>query len=181
MADDGTAEEISEELLDRIEAGEEHPPKPDFLNEEEWQNVIAGRNPMIIRMAGTGHADAYRATAGEGLDETQGAPVIVLTTVGRKTGNDVATCVNYMVDGDDLIVVGSFAGFRDSPHWVLNLEQTPTATVEMRDRTWAVAARLITGDERRELWPQLIDYFPLWGHFQKYCRREFKVFVLSPA
>jgi deazaflavin-dependent oxidoreductase (nitroreductase family) len=185
MADDPTVEptddEISEELLVRIEAGEEHPPKPDFLSDEEWQNVINSRVPAIIRMAGTGHADAYKAVGGEGLDETQGAPVIVLTTVGRRSGDDVATCVNYLIDGDDLIVVGSFAGFAKSPHWVLNLEATPSATVELRDRTWPVTARRITGDERAELWPRLVEYFPLWGHFQKYCRREFAVFVLSPA
>ena len=112
---------------------------------------------------------------------TQGAPVIVLTTVGRKSGNDVATCVNYLVDGDDLIVVGSFAGFGASPHWVLNLDKTPTAVVELRERTWPVTARRITGEERAELWPRLVEFFPLWGHFQKYCRREFAVFVLSPA
>jgi deazaflavin-dependent oxidoreductase (nitroreductase family) len=80
-----------------------------------------------------------------------------------------------------LIVVGSFAGFAKSPHWVLNLEKTPTATVELRDRSWSVSARKVTGEERAEMWPGLVEYFPLWGHFQKYCRREFAVFVLSPA
>jgi deazaflavin-dependent oxidoreductase (nitroreductase family) len=181
MTDGSTGDEISEELLDRIEAGVEHPPKPDFLTEEEWQGVISSRDPSIIRMAGTGHADAYQATGGEGLAETQGAPVLVLTTVGRKSGNEVATCVNYLARGDDLVVVGSFAGFTKSPHWVLNLDKTPRATVEVLDRSWPVTARRLAGEERAELWPQLVEYFPLWGHFQKYCRREFAVFVLSPA
>ncbi|MCZ7535743.1 MAG: nitroreductase family deazaflavin-dependent oxidoreductase [Acidimicrobiia bacterium] len=170
---------VTEEQLRRIEAGEEHPPKPDFISDDEWRMIIESRDPSIIRMAGTGHVDAYRATGGEGMDETQGAPVLILTTTGRKSGHAFSTCLNYMTDGDDLIVVGSFAGFGSGPNWSLNLEATPRGQVEVRDRSWPVVARMVTGEERARLWPRMTEYFPLWGHFQKYCRREFAVFVLS--
>ena len=56
MNADSSESEVTEEQLDRIEAGEEHPPKPDFLSEDEWQGVISARTPTVIRMAGTGHA-----------------------------------------------------------------------------------------------------------------------------
>lgn len=179
-SEDSHDTEVSEELLDRIEAGEEHPPKPDFMTEDEWERLRMTRNRDIIRMAGTTHADSYRSSSGKGMDTTQGGPVVVLTTKGRKTGNDVVTCVNYMQDGDDLIVVGSFSGFKDDPHWVRNLEKDPHAEVQVYDRAWPVVARRLRGEERAQLWPALVEYFPLWGHFQKYCRREFAVFVLSP-
>ncbi len=171
--------EVSEDLLRRIESGEEHPPKPDFVSDDEWRMIVESRDPSIIRMAGTGHVDAYRSTGGEGMDVTQGAPVLILTTTGRKSGREISTCLNYMTDGDDLIVVGSFAGFGNGPNWALNLEASLRGRVEVRDRTWPVVARMVGGEERARLWPRMTEYFPLWGHFQKYCRREFAVFVLS--
>lgn len=172
---------VSLELLRRIEAGEEHPPQPEFMADEEWAQIVASRDPNVVRMAGTGHADAYQALAGEGMDHTQGGPVLVLTTRGRKSGRDIATCVNYVQDGDDYYVVGSFAGFGGTPHWAYNLDAHPQAQVQVRDRSWPVTSQRVAGEERDQLWPRLVGHFPLWGHFQRYCRREFAVYRLSPA
>lgn len=169
--------DISEELLDRIAAGLEHPPRPDFLSEDEWEGIINSRDPTTIRMAGSMHVDWYRQGI-EGTDRTQGAPVLVLTTTGRRSGRAVSTCVNYMRRGDELLVVGSFAAFARSPHWVLNLEADPHCTVERAGMAYPAVARSIVGDERAELWPEMCEFFPLWGHFQRYCRREFPVFAL---
>ncbi len=181
MSSHGAADPaVSEEQLRRIESGEEHPPKPDFMSEDEWEMILSGRNPMIVRMAGTGHAGAYQEAGGEGLDSTQGGPVLVLTTKGRKTGKDVSTCLNYVQDDDDFFVVGSFAGFSAQPHWVLNLEKEPRAHLQVMGRSWPVLAHRVTGEEREQLWPSLSERFPLWNHFQRYCRREFAVYRLSP-
>lgn len=169
---------IAEELLDRIEAGIEHPPRPDFLPADEWDQIVASRSPMIVRMAGTGHADAYKAFGGEGMDVTQGAPVLVLTMTGRKSGKEISTPLNFMEDGEDLLVVGSFAGFGGHPNWVLNLEADSNVEVQVRERSWRTTATKLTPQERAELWPRMVEHFPLWGHFQKYCRREFAVFRL---
>ncbi len=182
MSEHGAADPtVSLELLLRIEAGEEHPPQPDFMDEEEWNQIVDSRDPNVVRMAGTGHADAYQAVGGEGMDQTQGGPVLVLTTVGRKSGRDIPTCVNYVEDGDDLYVVGSFAGFGGSPNWARNLDHHTDARVQVRDRSWPVRAERVTSDERARLWPELVEHFPLWGHFQRYCRREFAVYRLSPV
>jgi deazaflavin-dependent oxidoreductase (nitroreductase family) len=173
----GAADGVSEELLDRIKAGLEHPPKPDFLSDAEWQGIIASRNPSIIRMAGNMQVDMYREGV-PGADMAQGGPVLVLTTVGRRTGNEVATCVNYMPHDDELLVVGSFAAFTKSPFWVLNLEADPHCVVELQGRSWNTVARPVAGPERAQLWPAMVQHFPLWGHFQQYCRREFPVWAL---
>jgi deazaflavin-dependent oxidoreductase (nitroreductase family) len=172
--------EVSEELLDRIAAGLEHPPRPDFLSEDEWKGIIDSRDPSTIRMAGTMHVDLYRDGV-EGTDQAQGAPVLVLTTTGRRSGRAITTCVNFMPRDDELLVVGSFAAFEKSPHWVLNLEADPHCTVERDGHSYPAVARAVTGDERAERWPEMTDYFPLWGHFQRYCRREFPVFALPLA
>jgi deazaflavin-dependent oxidoreductase (nitroreductase family) len=171
---------VSLDLLERIEAGEAHPPKPDFLDDNEWSMIVDSRDRTVVRSAGVGHAEAYQAVGGEGLDETQGGPVLVLTTVGRKTGNDVRTCVNFVRDGDAFYVVGSFAGFGGDPHWSRNLDANPVATVQVRDEVTRVRAERVSGDDRVALWPMLTGHFPLWGHFQRYCRREFALWRLTP-
>lgn len=151
------------------------------MTDEGWAALLAARNPAIIRAGGHEQVRRYLETNGEGADETQGGPTLLLTTIGRKSGKEVITPVNYMKLGDDIVVVGSLAGLSMHPHWVLNLEKTPRGWVQLRDRKWAVSARKVTGDERSKLWPSLTAHFPLWGHFQKYCDREFGVFILSAA
>jgi deazaflavin-dependent oxidoreductase (nitroreductase family) len=84
-----------------------------------------------------------------------------------------------MQDGEDLIVVGSIAGLDRHPHWALNLDANPEAWVQVKAERWPVLAHRALGEERAALWPRLTEYFRLWGHFQKYCEREFMVFVLS--
>lgn len=157
------------------------PPKPDFMTEEAWEALMAGREPDRVRQAGKAHAQAYLASAGgEGLTETMGGPTLLITTIGRKSGNQVVSPVNYVQDGDNYYVVGSLAGLDEHPHWALNLTKNPNAWIQLGAKKWAVTARQITGDERAQHWPGLVSHFPLWGHFQKYSEREFKVFVLSP-
>ena len=105
---------------------------------------------------------------------------MLLTTIGRKSGKEIKTPLNYVEDGDTVIVVGSLFGFDEHPHWVLNLDKHPTGWVQIKDRTWKVTAHKATPEEKAKLWPRLTAEFPLWGHFQKYCDRDFKVFILSP-
>ena len=169
--------EVTEEQLSRIEAGLEHPPKPDFLGDAEWNDIIASRDPSIIRMAGGLQADMYRQGV-EGADMAQGAPVLILTTKGRRSGNEISTCLNHVALGEDLLVVGSFAALGRSPFWVLNLEAEPCCRVELGDESWSTVARPGDSGGRARLWPGMVERVPRWGHFQKYCRREFPVFAL---
>jgi deazaflavin-dependent oxidoreductase (nitroreductase family) len=122
----------------------------------------------------------YQATqGGEGTQETLGGPTLLLTTIGRKSGREITTPLNYVKRGDSLFVVGSLFGFDDEPRWALNLEKTPHARVQVGADKWEVEARRATPEEKKQLWPMLIKHFPLWGHFQEHCDRDFKVFILS--
>lgn len=173
-------DEISDELLDRIERGEEHPPKPDFMTQEAYELLLASRKPEIVRAYATSQVDYYRSQQAEGNVEEQGAPALLLTTIGRKTGNQITTPVTFTRHGDGYVVVGSFFGFGSDPHWARNLDNNPEAWVEVDAKKIPVTARKLTGQERAELWPTLSQFFPPWGYFQKYCRREFPVFSLTP-
>jgi deazaflavin-dependent oxidoreductase (nitroreductase family) len=157
-----------------------HIPKPDFMDDAAWEMLMKTRSPEIIRLGSRAHVKTYLERGGEGdIFYTQGAPTLLLTTTGRKSGEDQVSPVNFMQHGDDLVVVGSIAGLERHPHWALNLDAKPEGWVQVRARRWPVNARKLVGEERQKLWPSLIEYFPLWGHFQKYSDREFFVFVLS--
>jgi len=156
-------------------------PKPDFMDEAEWELLVKTRSPEIIRFGSRAHVQTYLETNGEGDSYlTQGGPTLLLATTGRKSGQEHISPANFMQDGDDVIVVGSIAGLEKHPHWALNLDAQPEGWVQVKARRWEVTARKVVGKEREELWPRLTAYFPLWGHFQKYSEREFFVFVLSP-
>ena len=157
------------------------PPKPDFMGEDEWEAIMKARTPEIIRASSHAHAKAYLDSNGEGNTYlTQGGPTLLLTTIGRKSGDERISPTNFMPDGEDVIVVGSIAGLDRHPHWALNLDARPEGWVQVKARKWPVTARKVVGEERKQLWPRLTEYFPLWNHFQTYCDREFFVFTLSP-
>jgi deazaflavin-dependent oxidoreductase (nitroreductase family) len=156
-------------------------PKPDFLGQEEWDNLIKTRDPAIIRLAAKAHVQMYLDNNGEGTTYlTQGGPTLLLGLKGRKSGDEVISPVNFFEDGDDLYVVGSIAGLDKHPHWALNLDANPEGWVQVKAKRWNVIGHRLEGEERAAMWPRLTEFFPLWGHFQKYCDREFMVFKLSP-
>jgi len=156
-------------------------PKPDFMEQEAWNALVATRDVAIIRAASRAHVQAYlEQEGGGGTFLTQGGPTLLLGTVGRKSGKEVISPVNFMEDGDVVYVVGSIAGLDRHPHWALNLEKTPECWVQVKAKRWDATARKLEGEDRAAIWPRLVGHFPLWGHFQKYCDREFSVFVISP-
>jgi len=156
-------------------------PKPDFMGQEEWDLLMKTRSPEIIRLGSRAHVQMYLKENGEGdTFITQGGPTLLLATTGRKSGDEHISPANFMEDGEDVFVVGSIAGLERHPHWALNLEAKSEGWIQVKARRWNVTARKLEGEERAERWPALTEFFPLWGHFQKYSDREFMVFVLSP-
>jgi deazaflavin-dependent oxidoreductase (nitroreductase family) len=155
------------------------------MSEEEWDLLMKTRSRDIIKIGSAPHVPRYLATNG-GVDEhgdtyiTQGGPTLLVGTTGRRSGEERISPANFMQQGEDVIVVGSMAGIEQHPYWALNLEAKPEGWVQVKARRWNVTARKVVGEERAALWPRLVAHFPLWGHFQKYCNREFSVFVLSP-
>jgi deazaflavin-dependent oxidoreductase (nitroreductase family) len=155
-------------------------PKPDFMEEAEWDLLMKTRAPEIIRLGARAHVQTYLESNGEGGSYlTQGAPTLLLTTIGRISGTEQTMPANFLQDGDDVYVVGSIAGLDRHPHWALNLEADPKAWIQIKADHYEVEVTRLKGDDRAAMWPMLIEYFPLWGHFQKYCDREFMVFKLN--
>jgi deazaflavin-dependent oxidoreductase (nitroreductase family) len=123
----------------------------------------------------------YEASDGRvGASSSQG-PMLLLSTVGRRSGQPRTTVLLFMRDGGDFVVVGSNGGRPQPPAWALNLEAEPKATVRDGRRTLSVVAETVSPEERGELWSRLHEFYPGWSHYQTLTDRRLPVIRLRPA
>lgn len=160
-------------------------PKPDWMDDEQWA-WFKERTSSLELIRSDAHADvqAYLANpAGRSTGQTAqgGFPTLLLTTIGRKTGEQRTTPAVFMRNGDDLIVVGSLAGYEQHPAWVLNLDAHPNCWVQLDYDKYTAVSRDATAEERKELWPRLVNLFPAWGYFQQQTERPFPIKILTPT
>ncbi|MCU1504612.1 MAG: hypothetical protein JWM12_3966 [Ilumatobacteraceae bacterium] len=97
----------------------------------------------------------YRLTRGRVLGRIGGHPVLLLETIGRRTGRRRTTPVQYLPDDEAFVVVASNRGAAHPPAWYLNLRAHPGARVQVGSRIMDVRAQELSGNERGELWDQL--------------------------
>ncbi len=158
--------------------------KPEFMSEEDWATIL-DQTSSIDRIHSDGKADvdAYLAdpkgrATGEG---PSGLPTLLLTTIGRKSGKERTVALVFLQHGEEMIVVGSLAGYDQHPAWCLNVNSNPDCWVQLDDRKMKAVARNASDTERRDLWDKLNAMFPVWGHFQKQTDRPFPIVILSPT
>jgi len=133
-----------------------------------------------LRLMGKLNIPVYRATRGRFMGKVGKAPVLLITTTGRKSGQLRTAPVCYLADGDRVIVIGSNAGNRNAPAWALNLEANPDAEVEIGDERRKVLARVAEGEERAELWRKMTDQYSGFDEYQARTDRDIALFVLDP-
>jgi deazaflavin-dependent oxidoreductase (nitroreductase family) len=108
-------------------------------------------------------------------------PVLLLETIGRRTGERRTSPLLFLRDGDDLIVVAANAGHPEHPAWWLNLTADPRAFVQIGNERRAVVAEAIEGPRREELWRRFAAMYDGLDHYQAEARRRFPVVVLRSA
>jgi F420H(2)-dependent quinone reductase len=162
----------------------EHMQKPDFLSDDEWA-YLKDQTSSLQRIRSDGKADVaeYLANpagraAGKG---PSGLPTLLLTTIGRKSGEQRTVALVFLRDGDRLVIVASLAGYDQNPAWYVNLEANPRCWVQLDDEKTPATARNATADERHALWPRLVALLPLWDLFQKQTDRPFPIVILTPS
>ena len=92
-----------------------------------------------------------------------GAPVLLLTTTGRRTGSRRTTPLLYLEDGPLLVVIASNGGAPFQPAWFLNLEANPQVEVQLGQEHRRLQARRATASERERLWPRAVA---LYKHYE---------------
>lgn len=158
--------------------------KPDFMSAEDWAKILDQTSSLErIRSDGKADVEAYLAApAGRSTGAgPSGLPTLLLTTIGRKSGVERTVALVFLQHGEDMIVVGSLAGYDSHPAWCINLDANPNCWVQLDDRKMKAVARRASDQERKDLWPKLDAMFPVWAHFQKQTDRPFPIIILSPA
>ncbi|MEE9280939.1 MAG: nitroreductase/quinone reductase family protein [Myxococcota bacterium] len=126
------------------------------------------------------HMRQYLESDGEEGHIWRGVPTLLLTTVGRKSGEPRMLPLIYGRDGDRYIVVASKGGSSTHPAWYLNLAVDPKVRVQVGADKFAGLARTTTGSEREALWGKMSELFPPYLGCQARTTREIPVVALEP-
>ncbi|MCV7283233.1 nitroreductase family deazaflavin-dependent oxidoreductase [Mycolicibacterium flavescens] len=144
-------------------------------------NRIVVRWPRAQRALGRTHARLYRLTGGRiGRRWFAGAPVMLLETVGRRTGQTRVTPVLYQASGDALVVMAANAGSSRTPAWWLNLQQAGRGVVQIGTTRRSVRPRELAGAERDRAFTSFVEMYPQAAHYGRFTDRRFPVVALEP-
>jgi deazaflavin-dependent oxidoreductase (nitroreductase family) len=144
---------------------------------ERWDLKL---NRALPRATARGHRWVLRLAHGRVASSKRGIPVGLLTTTGARTGRRREVPLMYLPDDGRYVVVASNSGQDRHPGWFHNLQADPNATFTVRGHVRNVRARVVTGEERAELWPRMVPHNPLWAAFQDLTDRETPVVSLDP-
>ena len=135
--------------------------------------------PVLRRLMGL-HTTAYRASRGLIGHRFPGAPpMLLLDHVGAKSGAKRTSPLVYAEDGGDVILVASKGGNPKNPAWFHNLKANPETTVQIGSEKRPVRARVATDEERKRLWPKVVDVYSGYEGYQQRTDRKIPLVVLE--
>ena len=149
-------------------------------SDRAWTRFSKALGARGLRLTGRLNVPLYKLSGGRIGGRLGRAPILLLTTVGRRSGKERTAPVVYLPDGEWLIVIGSNAGNERPPAWALNLEQNPEAEVQVRRERRPVRARITEGKERETLWKRMNDQFAGFDNYRDRTSRNIRLFVLEP-
>ena len=123
--------------------------------------------------------EEFRANGGKVGGMFAGAPLLLLHTVGARSGQPRIYPLAYTSDGDRLVIIASKGGAPTNPDWYHNLVAAPEATVEVGEATFRVRATLAEGAERDRLYDQMAAQMPNFAEYQRNTSRRIPLFVLE--
>ncbi|CAN5870993.1 nitroreductase family deazaflavin-dependent oxidoreductase [soil metagenome] len=123
--------------------------------------------------------EEFRAARGTVEGPLAGRPLLLLTTVGAKSGESRTTPMMYVRDGARLLVIASNLGAPAHPDWYRNLVAHPEVTVEVGDETFEATAVVTEGAERQQLWTQITEAYPFFTEHQAKTTRQIPVIALE--
>ncbi|MDJ0336261.1 nitroreductase family deazaflavin-dependent oxidoreductase [Salinibacterium sp. G-O1] len=125
-------------------------------------------------------AELYEATHGVEGGELRGMPVIILTTVGAKSGKLRKTALMRVEHDGQYAVVASLGGAPKHPVWYFNIKAQPHVELQDGSVKRDYLARELAGDEKAAWWERAVAAYPDYADYQEKTDREIPVFVLEP-
>jgi deazaflavin-dependent oxidoreductase (nitroreductase family) len=123
----------------------------------------------------------FRANGGKVGGPFEGMPLLLLHTIGAKTGQERVHPVSYRRVGEDYAVFASKAGAPTNPAWYHNLLANPRVSVEVGTRTIPLTARVAVAEERELIWTAHKTQYPGFADYEKQTTRQIPVVILEPA
>lgn len=126
------------------------------------------------------HVERYLATDGRDGALWEGAEVVILSTVGRRSGQLRRTPLIRVRDGERYLVVASMGGAPSHPQWYLNITENPEVTIQDRADVHEMAARVADAKEKAELWPVAVAAWPDYDAYQQSTDRDIPLVICEP-
>lgn len=126
------------------------------------------------------HMSRYLKSGGEDGHIWGGVPTLLLTTIGRESGEPYTTPLIYGRDGERYLLVASRTGAPRNPGWYRNLSKTPDVEIQVMADRFSAVARTATPEERPALWDTMAKLWPPFEEYQTRTEREIPVVVLEP-
>ena len=144
--------------------------------------------PKLLHLMSRAQVWIYRKTGGRlggkwrvGAAFPRGIPVLLLTTIGRKSGQPKTAPLLYLADGERIVLVGSQGGMRKHPQWFLNLTQNPEVEVQIGSRVQTMRARVANAEEHAALWPRFVDHYADLATYQAWTERTIPLVIVEPT
>ena len=123
--------------------------------------------------------EEFRANRNKAGGPFEGRPLLLLTTLGAKSGQPRTTPIMYIPDDNRLLVIASNAGAPTHPDWYHNLVTHPEVTVEVGTESFNATAIVTEGATREQLWNRIIELYPFFVEHQAKTTRQIPVIVLQ--
>ena len=134
-------------------------------------NPMAEFNKKIV--------DEFRSSGGKVGGQFAGAPMIIITHTGAKSGKTYTTPLVFSKDGDKCVIIASYAGAPKNPSWYHNLVTHPEITVEIGAEKFKAKATEVKGAERDRLFAEQAKMMPQFNDYAKKTSRKIPVFTLE--
>jgi deazaflavin-dependent oxidoreductase (nitroreductase family) len=125
--------------------------------------------------------EEFRANEGKIGGMFAGAPMILITHKGAKSGNEYTSPLVYTRDADNVVIIASKGGAPEDPQWFRNLVANPDVTVEIGTEKYAGHARVAAGEERDRLFRAQADLMPNFDEYASKTTRTIPVVVIERA
>lgn len=139
-----------------------------------------GYTPPDVSLIGNEHVRRYRETSGEVGHLWNGATILLLTTIGRKSGEPRTSALIFAYDGDDMLLIASQGGAPTHPAWYHNLTANPQVEVQVKDKKMTATARTAVGTEKERLWKVMTAQWPNYDVYTTRTTRDIPLVVISP-
>jgi len=126
------------------------------------------------------NAEKYMESGGTEGTELQGKPVILLTTIGAKSGKIRKTPLMRVEHDGEYAIVASLGGAPKNPVWYHNIKAHPRVELQDGEVTKEYDAREVVGDQKAVWWQRAVEAWPDYAEYQTKTDRQIPVFVLTP-